>query len=59
MKIKDLIKDLSEYADQEMEVRVFDRHHPDSIAFKITHTSISNRAVLIEIETSPRKEVKI
>ena len=56
MKIKDLINDLSEYKDQEMEICVFDRNHPDRIAFKITHTSVSNKAILIEIETSTIKE---
>lgn len=61
MKVKDLIKNLSEYKDQEMEVLVFDPHHPGRLAFSIESTSIgitdNCSSVLIDIKTYPSNEV--
>jgi hypothetical protein len=57
MKIKDLIKDLSEYKDQESEIFVFDRTHPAKMLFDISHTSVCNSGVIIEIITYPSEEI--
>jgi hypothetical protein len=65
MKLKDLIKDLSKYKDQEMQVVVHEPNNPFSEGFNILHTickplmldnKIETNFVVIVIDTHPSRE---